>query len=152
MRNPIIHGHALKGKLTRTYKAWAAMIQRCTNSSCAQYCDYGGREISISPELLKFKSFLSHMGECPLGLFLDRIDNNGNYEVGNVRWATRIEQNRNQRSNKFITYLGKTQCVAAWEEELGFPRSTIYNRLITGWSINEALSTKPNRHKDSKPN
>lgn len=140
--NQIRHGHSIGGKLSKTYKSWAAMIQRCTNPLCEQYSDYGGRGITIASELLSFKRFYELMGDRPDGTMIERIDNNGNYEAGNLKWATRIEQNRNQRSNHLITFNNKTQCISAWEEELGFPRSTIHNRLKNGWTVEEALSTK----------
>lgn len=91
--------HGLTG--TPEYSVWSAMIQRCTNPKNAQYKWYGARGISVCERWLKFDNFLSDIGNRPSPeLEIDRIDNDGNYEPGNVKWSTRKEQMNNMRRNK----------------------------------------------------
>lgn len=85
---------------TRTYGVWAAMKRRCTNPNVPEFKNYGGRGISLCDRWLRFENFLADMGEKPGELMIDRIDNDGNYEPGNCRWADRVTQNNNTRRNK----------------------------------------------------
>ena len=102
------HGHtSKKGKLSPTYISWQNMKARCQNPNHSRFKDWGARGIKVCERWQDFTNFLTDMGEKPEGLTLDRIDNNGNYEPGNCRWATWKEQRRNQREVK--PYIHKTQ-------------------------------------------
>jgi hypothetical protein len=84
-----------------TYRSWSHAKARCFNETDDNYPNYGGRGISMCQEWAdSFGAFLSYMGTRPDGLSLDRIDNNGNYEPGNCRWATPLQQSNNQRKRK----------------------------------------------------
>lgn len=95
-----VHGHAnFQGKgMSRTYRSWKQMIQRCTNPKTFAYEDYGGRGIAVDPSWRDFRNFLRDMGErTSVEITLDRFPNkDGNYEPGNCRWATKKEQRANQ--------------------------------------------------------
>ena len=85
---------------TRTHNIWKGMRKRCNNKNSASYQNYGGRGIKICPRWNKFENFLADMGECPMGMSLDRINNGGNYEPKNCKWSTRVEQNNNRRPRR----------------------------------------------------
>lgn len=137
------HGHAPRSKVTRTYQTWQGMLQRCTNPLNPKFQDYGGRGITVCERWQTFENFLADMGIRPNGLSIDRINNDGNYEPGNCKWATRKEQMNNTRSNRWITFKGQTWRFREWAEQLGISETSLYRRLER-WAIEKAL-TAPRR-------
>jgi hypothetical protein len=96
-----IHGHNTRTKRHPIYGCWAGIIHRCENPDDPSYANYGGRGIKICNRWRNsFASFLSDMGERPTGMSIDRINNDGDYEPDNCRWATTAEQVRNRRPRK----------------------------------------------------
>lgn len=137
------------GSYTYEYTAWCNMKARCTNPNQPDYFRYGGRGISVCSQWSdSFETFLKDLGPRGAGLTLERRRVNGNYEPGNCCWDTKTQQARNRRSNRLLMYRGRTQCVAAWSEELGIKHSTITMRINQyGWSIDRALSTPTRKTK-----
>ena len=119
------------------------MIQRCHNPNNKDYKNYGARGIEVC-ELWRdsFETFLLMVGPRPsIEYTIERINSNGNYEPGNVRWATRFEQNQNMRSNAKLTIDGKTQTVTEWarDPKCTVSHFTIYKRLHRGWEPAKAV-------------
>jgi hypothetical protein len=137
--------HTTHGKCTsQEYRSWSAMLQRCCNENSESFARYGGRGILVCERWQNsFENFLADMGCLPSkNHSIEREDNNGNYCIENCRWATRVEQARNTKRNRMLTHDGRTQCLAAWAEELGLHSRTLHNRIVRGkWSVERALTT-----------
>lgn len=99
------HGHAPGAQLSPTYRSWYGMLSRCRNAKSTAFVNYGGRGIVACERWEAFDAFLADMGERPPGTSLDRINNDGNYEPGNCRWATLTEQAQNRRGNRLTPEL-----------------------------------------------
>lgn len=119
---------------------------RCTDPSKKDYKRYGGRGIKFEwDNYLDFKndmyeSYLEHKKNNK-STTLDRIDNNGNYSKENCRWATLKEQAGNRRTNRYITYKGRTMIIADWARELNISRQSVRYRLEKGWDIESIIKT-----------
>lgn len=128
------------------YHSWAAMMQRCHNPNCKDYPNYGGRGIKVCDIWRdSFETFYMMVGPRPAPHYtIERIDTEGDYEPGNVRWATRAEQTRNQRNNVNLTINGETKTVSEWSEhpDCTVSKFTIYKRLNRGWDPERAVFEK----------
>ena len=127
--------------------------ERCYNENSKSYHNYGGRGIKMCDLWLKdyqaFEEWCLQNG-FQEGLAIDRIDNNGNYSPENCRFVTLKENNQNRRSTKFFTINGMTKNLQQWCDYYGIKRGTVVERLGNGWSIEEALTTKPKTDRDRK--
>jgi hypothetical protein len=126
------------------YSNWCLMRQRCNDPKCPAYADYGGRGIRVWSAWDRpggSDTFLADVGPRPSAQHsLERLDVNGHYEPGNVVWATTHEQSRNKRTNRLVTFHGRTQTVADWASETGQSYHQLYLRLFRrGWSVSRAL-------------
>lgn len=134
------HGHAA-GNQTKAYRCWCALRSRCMNpNQQSTWLKYGGRGITFCKRWESYENFLADMGEPPTPEHsIDRIDNDGNYEPGNCRWATNQEQARNRRSTHLYDYGGRSKTLGAWAAQYGIPEGVLLHRLQRNWPIETAL-------------
>ncbi len=136
------HGHTVGRVIPREYTCWQQMLNRCRNPKTTHYEDYGGRGITVCARWSLFENFLADMGPAPAGMTLDREDNDGNYEPGNCRWATPVEQARNTRRNVFLEVDGRQVCLTEAAEMRGLKVTTLWQRLFAyNWTVERALNT-----------
>lgn len=122
--------HGLYG--TPEYKTWIEINRRCHNEKAKQYSDYGGKGIRVSDAWRNsFETFLKDMGQKPSPKHtIDRIDNDGNYEKGNCRWATKEIQANNTSQNVYYEYKGEKYTIAQLAKKFEMPYATMRMRLI----------------------
>lgn len=122
---------------TKEYNTWCRIISRCYNVKNPNYYRYGGRGIKMCDRWRNsFDDFLIDMGLAPSKKHsIDRIDNNGNYEKDNCRWATPVEQSRNRSSNRIIEINGEKKCMIEWCEHFKISWHTVKTRLRRGEQI-----------------
>lgn len=128
---------------TVEYAAWTRMIRRCENPRHRAYPYYGGRGIRVCARWrASYAAFLADMGRRPSPRHqLDRIDNEGHYEPGNVRWATREEQQRNTRATRWVVVHGERLALSdAVERYAVVQKKTVEQRLATGWNDHQAVT------------
>lgn len=133
---------------TPEYKNWFAMKARCTDPKHSAYRWYGARGITVCDAWRdSFQAFLSDVGERPTRQHtLDRIDNERGYEPGNVRWATRTEQMRNTRTNRWLEFNGERLVIQDWARRIGISQATLHQRLQRGWPLEHALAAPADKH------
>ena len=144
-----IHGRANRND--PTYRAWTHLRGRCLTLTDRDYAEYGGRGITVCERWASFENFVADMGERPSPRHsIERINNSGNYEPGNCRWATAQEQANNRRSNVFIEYQGQRRTIMEWSRVIGINRRTISARLAWGWPLERVFTPPASRGNTSR--
>lgn len=141
-QNSLKHGFARRNGKTLEYRIWIALRTRCNNPKSTAYRLWGGRGIKVCERWNSFRNFLEDMGPIPTPQHtIDRFPNNdGDYEPGNCRWATRAEQNGNRRNNRILELNGVKKTGAQWARDLGITQATL-NERIEKWGVEKALAT-----------
>jgi hypothetical protein len=126
------------------FSAWKNMLGRCLNPNVPGYHRYGGRGITVCPSWREsFATFFNDIGTRPgKGYSLEREDNSKGYEPGNVRWATRKEQQQNTRRNVYYTAFGETLCLMEWTRRTGLDGHTLAGRIKAGLPPEEVFATE----------
>ena len=139
------HGHNTHGmSYSYEYIAWQGMKARCGNPKNPKFPMYGARGITVCDQWLNsFESFFSSMGPRPSANHsVDRIDSNGNYEPDNCRWADKKLQAENRPGFvRFIEFNGQKKTITEWAKEIGIARRSLSDRINSGWSVEDALTT-----------
>ena len=125
-----------------TWSSWRSMMRRCYETNNERYTRYGEKGITVDTRWHEFINFYKDMGERPLNTTLDRINNDGNYEPGNCRWASNQTQNNNRGSfNTRLILNGVEKTINEWSRELNIKPSALHERLSRGWSVEKTLTT-----------
>lgn len=137
------HGHTKHDNVsTPEFKAWLGMRKRVQDPTYHAYERYKARGIKICGRWSEFANFYEDMGKRPEDMTLERIDNNGNYEPSNCKWATRLEQTNNRENTIHITYKGETDTLSNWARKKDIGYMKLYKRIVRrGWDIDKALET-----------
>ena len=133
------HGFTRGGKCGQNYNRWKKMMQRCYSPRCPTYQRYGARGIQVCERWHDFENYNADIGTPPPGMTLDRINNDGNYEPGNCRWATPLEQSRNSRRSHLIEVDGAKDSIRGWARHFGVHQSKLSNLIRGGMPIMDAV-------------
>jgi len=136
-------GNAGKHRMSKSaeYKVWQGMMKRCHGPNDSNREWYAARGIVVVDRWHKFVNFFADMGKRPTPQHtVERKDNNGPYSPDNCKWATRYEQVRNTRSNRFLELDGRKMIATDWAKESVVGLRTFWQRLYAGWDLREALT------------
>ncbi len=145
--NSLRHGCAIKGKITSEYKAYEAAKERCYNSNCKMYANYGARGIIMCDRWLEsFGNFLEDMGEKPSKEYsIDRINVNGNYCPENCKWSTMKEQQNNRRNNHVVEYLNQVKTISQWASIYNI-KANSFGNMIRKYGIERTVEFYKNKN------
>lgn len=141
----------LKSPKHKLFVVWQSMMWRCYRKTDNGYPNYGGRGIEVCQRWREsFQHFFEDMGFPPANHSIDRIDNNGNYEPSNCRWADPKQQANNMRVNRLLTVNGTTLTVAQWALKYGLTQARIVQRIDRlGWPVEKAVCTPARRQRNN---
>lgn len=140
------------------YESWRGLKGRCLNPKNKKWARYGGRGITVCERWMVFENFFADMGKKPSPRHsVDRINNDGNYEPSNCRWATPLEQRHNNSRWTWVTIKGERLKVADWARKIGVAESCLRRRLAKGWPddlllVKDARKTQWERRTDKPYN
>lgn len=134
--------HRARSGKQRAKASWDKMMRRCFDPNDDHWNSYGGRGITVCKRWRRFEGFFEDMGERGVGLTIERLDINGNYEPVNCVWATDAIQRRNRRDTIYVDYGGLRRKLRDLIDELGADYSVVRGRLLIGWSLDRALSER----------
>lgn len=133
-------------KASKTYNIWASAKARCENKKNFSYKNYGGRGIKMSLDWSdSFIKFYEDMGECPEGFSLERKNVDGDYSKENCIWIPLVNQQKNKRTNIYLTYKNETMILADWAKRLNVSRQCLRLRYHGGWTHEQIIETPSNR-------
>lgn len=140
------HGEGPRKGQTKEHIVWGSMKDRCMNPKNPKFARYGAVGITVCERWageFGYQNFLADMGRCPpTKRSIDRIDGTKGYYKENCRWADDFDQANNQKTNRKLTYAGKTMGLCQWSREAGIKAGTLWRRLMAGWSVERALTEK----------
>lgn len=141
--------HCSSRNLTRLYRIWLNMRRRCNNPKGDIHKRYFYRGIKVCEEWNSFENFQRWAYSAGYNdeLTIDRIDNDGNYEPSNCKWASYHDQFRNTSQNIYLTYNGRTQIMKDWANEFGVKYETFLSRFHKGWGVEECIHGRPRKCK-----
>jgi hypothetical protein len=131
------------------YQIWLNIRDRCNNPRNKRYRHYGGKGVQVCARWDDFTLFIADMGPRPPHTSVDRVNNDGNYEPSNCRWATALEQAQHTSRSRLLTAAGRTMIMSDWARELGINPAVIVGRLQRGWTEENAC-TLPRQHRWSR--
>lgn len=138
--------HGMSGGKCAEYRIWNTMKGRCLNPRNKDYPKYGGRGVTVYLRWHDFMNFFADMGRRPSPSHtVDRINNDGNYEPENCRWATMAEQCSHRKTCRYLEVDGKVMTITQWERHVGMNKGIIRQRLRLGWPAALAVSTQPRK-------
>lgn len=138
------NGFWAKHNLSRhpLYRVWSAMMARCHNPNDRAYKWYGARGISVCERWHDVSKFIEDVSPIhSMGSSMDRFNNDGNYELQNIRFVSRKVNMRNIRANKLVTFKGETRALAEWTDILALNYKTVWDRLKRGWSVERSFTS-----------